>query len=78
MCSILLHLGGLPKVFLRTFHDILPRKRVTKVRLVSLDTLKKVSVTNVIQHVVSDACGQYYAMFYLTHGNKHSQLPKNY
>ena len=30
------------KVFLEMFHHSLPRKRVTKIGLISLDTLKKV------------------------------------
>ena len=39
-----LFLEGLPKVFWTTFNQLLPMKRVTKIRIISLDILKRVSV----------------------------------
>ena len=49
-------LDRLPKVFLTTFHDLLPRKHVSKNGLISLETLKEASVTNAFQDLICDVC----------------------
>ena len=57
-----LFLDGLLKAFLRMFHDSLPRKLAVKIRFVTLDTIKKVSLNNIFQDFLCDACDPYYAM----------------
>ena len=44
------------KSFLKTFYDSLPMKRVAKIGRISLDTSKKLCVTNVFEDVICDAC----------------------
>ena len=39
-----------------SFNELLPRKRETKIWLISLATQKKVCVTNVLEDVIYDAC----------------------
>ena len=52
-----LFLDGLPKVVLGKFYYSLPRKCVTKIGLIPLETLKKVSVKTVPKFVIRDVCG---------------------
>ena len=58
-------LDGLPKVFLGKFHHSLPKKRVTKVGLILLDTLKKVCVA-IVEDVICDVCGLCFTLFTVT------------
>ena len=46
-------LEGLSKVYLPTFNDLLPRKRVTKIGPISMDILKKVCLAIVIEDVIA-------------------------
>ena len=50
------------KSFLKTFYDSLPMRRVTKIGRISLDTSKKLCVTNVFEDVICDACDPCNAM----------------
>ena len=52
-----LFLERLQKYFLLTFHHSLPKKRVTKIGIISLDTLKKTCVKILPLVVIRDACG---------------------
>ena len=49
-------LGRLPKVFSLTFHNSLPKKRVTNIGITSLDGLKETWATIVPLVVICDSC----------------------
>ena len=51
--SFFLVTEGLSKVYLPTFNDLLPRKRVTKIGPISMDILKKVCLAIVIEDVIA-------------------------
>ena len=53
----LLVFDGPPKVFLLTFHHLFPKNRVAKIKLISLNTLKKTCVKFILLVVIRDACG---------------------
>ena len=45
-------LNGLPKVFLGTFYHSLSRKRLTKIGLILLDTLKEVDMPCALEKII--------------------------
>ena len=49
--------NGLIKTFMQSFHESIPRTCVTNIGLISLDTLKYVSVRIVSEVVIRDASG---------------------
>ena len=59
-----------------TFHDLLPKKLITKIGLIVLDKLKKVCVTDVFEDVICNVFDPCHVMC-IIHRNQHSH-PKNY
>ena len=53
--------NGLTKTFIQSFHESIPRTYVTNIGLISLDTLKYVSVRIVSEVVIRDASGTLHA-----------------
>ena len=70
--------GRTAKSFLGMFYESLPSKRVTKIRLISLDTLKKVTVKIVSKvlfetHVAND----FFFLFLFNHDSLHARLNRH-
>ena len=66
-------LQRLPRVFLRTFYHSLTSKCVTKIGLISLFTLKKVSARIVAKVAVRGTCGTWHTMCFTENNNGRSR-----